>query len=374
MVEHKATSNALNMDKHDVARVTRFLLGREPRSDEAVEAMIADTKSVPVLVTHILESPEIEAPACRKRLAGVALTPELVEEGFSLVLGRKPGSDAVGHYLEKTPDLYRFIRSLAATQEYRNKAKRMRDIRGLAASSGFNTRPRTIYLHIPKTAGKSFERLAVSNYGDACALSTNGKLVWSEWQRAQLVGGHFQYPAYDAMESGRLFLAVVREPVERAISRFNFFRNQRGGHRKRAARGFDHEDLKATIRNSSFREEFVDNYQCRYLSAGKNFRAVKKAFKRDAFIVGHFDDIESWIELVGERLGWSNRRLPQVNVAREPGYDLAYQQDEELLAMLRERNREDFKLYDFIKRAGVYESRGADFDYSPFRLDVAGNS
>lgn len=357
------------MDSNDVSEVIRFLLAREPKSKSAVITRIESTKSVPILVSTVLESNEFKSPICRKRLRGVSLTPELIEQGFRLMLGRKPSGTAIEHYIANTTNLFEFIQALSRTENYQKRERKMRDIRGLAGSEAFNSTPRTIYLHIPKTAGQSFEGLALSNYGPDCCLSTGGKLVWNEWQRAKLVGGHFRYSAFDSMTSSRVFLAVVRDPVDRAISRFNYYKNQPGGHSRRIARGFDHSDLKATIEQSPFREEFVDNDQCRYLSSGDDFKAVEKAFGQDAFIVGHFENIQAWIELLSERLGWAERILPKINIAAEPDYSLEYRQDEELISLLRERNKEDFKLVDTIKRAGVYESLGAGFDYTPFRLE-----
>ena len=357
------------MDSNDVSAVTKLLLAREPQSESAVITQIENMRSIPILVVTILESEEFESPKCRKRLRNITLTPELINQVFLLILGRKPSGNAVQNYISNTKNLFQFIQSLTNTQEYRKRTHRMLDIEGLAASEAFNSNPKTIYLHIPKTAGKSFSRLALSNYGPHCCLSTSGKLEWSQWQRAKMVGGHFQYSAFNPMTSKRLFLAVVRNPVDRAISRFNFYKNRRGAQKKKIEQGFDHFDMKATIRNSRFRKEFVDNYQCRYLSSGKNFKAVERAFRHDAFIVGHFENIESWIELVGQRLGWTQSKLPEVNVAAEQDYSVEYRQDEELISMLTKRNTEDSRLFEFIKRAGVYESMGGGFDYMPFRLE-----
>jgi len=357
------------MDSSDASAIMRFLLAREPRSESAMIASFENTKSVPILVNTILDSDEFKSPVCRKKLRGITLTPELIEQGFRLIHGGKPSINAIQYYISKTKNLFEFIQSITNAQDYQKRAGKSRDIRGLAASEEFNLTPKTIYLHIPKTAGKSFEGLALSNYGPYCSLSTNGRFEWSEWQEAKIVGGHFQYSAFNPMTSTRLFLAVVRDPVDRAISRFNYYKHQKGGHKKRIERGFDHSDMKATIRNSSFGEEFVGNYQCRYLSSGNNFKAVQKAFRQDAFIIGHFENIESWIELVGQRLGWTESTLPEVNVAAERDYSLQYRQDEELISMLTKRNKEDSKLFEFIKRAGVYESMGGGFDYTPFRLE-----
>ena len=225
-----------------------------------------------------------------------------------------------------------------------------------------------IYLHIPKTAGKAFEQLAEKNYVNDCSLSTSGKFSWDAWKECTLVGGHFFYSRYDGMSGRRLFLSVIRDPVDRAISRFNFYKNDSAGVKFRKVRGFDHDDLLKTIRRSTYREEFINNYQCRYLSGKRKFSAVQKAFKGDAFIVGHYEEMDKWLALVGERLGWSDLSLPKVNVATDPFYMNQYKEDKVLIDLLRKRNREDYRLFDFVKQHGVYESFGSDFDYAPFRV------
>jgi hypothetical protein len=71
---------------------------------------------------------------------------------------------------------------------------------------------------------------------------------------------------------------------------------------------------------------------------------------------------------MGDRLGWSDFSLPKVNVAADPLYMNQYKEDNVLMEFLRNRNREDYRLLDFVKQHGVYESYGSDFDYAPFRV------
>ena len=56
---------------------------------------------------------------------------------------------------------------------------------------------------------------------------------------------------------------------------------------------------------------------------------------------------------MGERLGWSDLSLPKVNVAADPLYMNQYKEDKVLMDFLRKRNREDYRLFDFVKQHGV---------------------
>ncbi|MBT4522842.1 MAG: sulfotransferase family 2 domain-containing protein [Halieaceae bacterium] len=345
--------------------VFNLLLGRSPVSEKVIQRNLNNNRSTSTVVQRVLQSREFKSDKCRVRLQSIPVTEQLVIDAYRIMLGYELKSRArIESIITGTQSQWELVNALADSAQYKEKGI----IESFVGTKAFNQIPKTIYLHIPKTAGKAFEQLADRNYGERSALSTTGKYPWDVWQSASLVGGHFFYSRYNEMTTERLFLSIVRDPVERAISRFNYYRHQEAGQERRKSRNFDHDDLKKTIKNSGFRDEFVDNYQCRYLSGATNLRAVKKAFSRDTFIVGHYDEIGRWLETVGQRLGWSELELPKVNVASNPDYMAEYHSDNELIALLKKRNKEDYKLLTFIRKHGVYESAGPGFPYSSFKL------
>ena len=353
------------IDRDDVIDAYILFLGREVESEEVIQQKITDLKSVSRLVQVMINSDEFNSPAWVRRLESNAVTEKLVIQGYRLILGREPESrEVIDTKVNNMKSQRHLVLAMVNSKEY----QRNNDFKKFVASDSFNSKAKVIYLHVPKTAGKAFEKLAEKNYVNDCSLSTSGKFSWDAWKECTLVGGHFFYSRYDGMSGRRVFLSVIRDPVDRAISRFNFYKNDNGRVKYRKAMGFNHDDLLKTIRRSTFRVEFVNNYQCRYLSGKRKFSAVKNAFKSDAFIVGHYEEIDKWLALVGERLGWSDLSLPKVNVATDPFYMNRYKEDKALIKVLRERNREDYQLFDFVKQHGVYESFGSDFDYAPFRV------
>ena len=137
---------------------------------------------------------------------------------YRIILLREPENDEIiKRKITSQKNIFNCINSLLNSEEY-NKLK----LNKYMASSEFNSEPKIIYLHIPKTAGKAFEKLAEKNYGNEACLSTTGEFDRIKWIKARLIGGHFFYSKYNGMVSQRLFISVVRDPVERALSRFNY--------------------------------------------------------------------------------------------------------------------------------------------------------
>lgn len=354
------------LDAQDVIDGLDFFLARDPESDQEVRERMVRFGSIANMVLELPQSKEFHSDSCQKRLLERPVTEDLVVKGFRLVLRREPESrKVIEDKIEHISSQSVLIADINGSEEAQYLAKRF----AFFASAEFNAEPKAIFLHVPKTAGKSFTELARNVYGDKAVIERARQFYpEASWCAASLVGGHLQYHQYERMTTKRVFVAVVRDPVERAISNFNFIRNEdaRRG-RSRADQGFDYDDLKRTIRDSPFRVEFIKNLQCRYLSGKRTFDGVMQSFERDAFIIGHFSNMEQWLSRVAKRLGWANADLPRVNMAPNPEYLESYRRDEELIDILTSGNREDQLLCDFIREQGVYESQGEDFDYSPFQ-------
>lgn len=265
--------------------------------------------------------------------------------------------------LRLTPD---HVRLRFFLRFHKRKAKEMRP---LVTSPSFNGEAKLIYLHVPKTAGTSFAALCEKNYPGATSIQTNGRYDFERWTAARVVGGHFHYSCFAAADPRHVFLAVVRDPVERALSRFRWYhdrsqtRSLRKGRRLREKRGFDHESMANTLRNSAYRMEFLHDLQCRYLADCSRFRDTLEVMRSRPFIVGTFEELDRWVALVAEEFGWPHRVLPTMNrLTREQ----AAIEDQELLDMLRKYNREDQRLYEFVREKGVFNSLSVDHDRSVF--------
>ncbi|QFU74321.1 hypothetical protein EY643_00910 [Halioglobus maricola] len=352
------------MEREDLFSAYRLFFDRTPVKEAVIEEKLRNFRSVPELIQALAQSKEFNTPHCKRKLQANAVTEQLVVEAFRLILGRTPENpEVIEGKVKNVKSQWHLVTAMIKSKEFLRKL----DLRDFVSSEKFNSTPKTVYLHIPKTAGKAFEKLAEQNYGDGCSLSTTGNFSREHWESAQLIGGHFFQSMYDSMHGQRIFLSVVRDPVDRAISRFNYYRDREAGYERRVERKFDHQSLKNTIRDSGFRREFIDNYQCLYLSGKHRYSSVRHAFSNDVFIVGSFDKIDQWLAFLSEKLSWQDSTLPQINVASDPGYMNEFKNDSELLDILVQNNEEDYKLVDFIRTEEVYCSAPPGFDFSPFK-------
>lgn len=351
------------MKQDEVVEVYKLLFAAPPLQNTTRERKAKRFATKQGLANRLIHREEFLSNTNQKRLDTLPATSELVLSAFALMLDRKPSDEELLFYTKGSHG--KLLRKLARSREYAVKSSSF----SLMRARSFNSVARTIFLHIPKTAGKSFEELAIKNYGRECvSLSTSGRFSAAEWNRSALIGGHFSYSKYDGMKGRRLFLSVVRDPVERALSRFNYYRNAKHQQAFRSERGFDNANPKHTMLRSAFSREFVDNVQCRHLSGAPRFEKVFEVLSCDRFILGSFEDLQSWVSLVATRLGWDDTELPTINMASRPDYMREFFADDDLIQELRERNKDDYALYDFVKAHGVYESSPSEYDYAEFTI------
>lgn len=249
--------------------------------------------------------------------------------------------------LRLTPDV---VRLFLFGQSGREKAREMRP---LVTSRAFNREAKLIFLHVPKTAGISFAALCEENYPGSTAIRRNGRFDISEWEAARVVGGHFHFSCFAAADPKHVFLAVVRDPVERALSRFRWHQHRPQNRRLREERGFDFESLPNTVRDSPYRMEFLHDLQCRYLADCRRFADALKVMESRPFIVGTFEELDRWVAVIAEEFSWPHRGLP---VSNRVTTDKPTSDELDVLAMLSHYNREDQLLYDFVRDKGVFNS------------------
>ena len=236
------------------------------------------------------------------------------------------------------------------------------------------TSPELIFLHIPKAAGTSQHRSFRQYYGpenvfwigEDCPGDVRrypAKLVADRL----LVGGHKPLSFYPS-HFDPLFCAVLRDPVERAISLFSYYtqpglaRAEEGRIRRAAIlermkkNGMDPDSMLNSIRRCrSFRHE-ISNMQCRYISeSSADFAKVRDSLERHDFVLGTIGTYDAFHRELGNLLEWPDEQPGALNRSKA-NYASAYLADEELVALVRELNEEDEKLLHYVtqQHAGLY--------------------
>jgi len=226
--------------------------------------------------------------------------------------------------------------------------------------------PELVFLHIPKTAGTSQQTMFNEHYG-------RDKVFWigrdcdpdvrrypaAAIAGRPIVGGH-KHLAFYPRSLDPLYCALVRDPVERAISLFVYYTrpelaNSERERRIREAhisewvrRGLDPDSMTASIRNCRpFRRE-ITNFQCRYLSRGRaTFASVQKSLQGHDFLVGSVAAHGLFHAQLAELLDWAEAPPLQANRSRDD-YARSFLQDAALVARIAELNTEDEKLVQWV--------------------------
>lgn len=230
------------------------------------------------------------------------------------------------------------------------------------------SQPEIAFLHIPKTAGtsqhRSFNRWYGSEqvfwFGDDCPADV-AKFPWDALGPQRVIGGHKPLKFYPkALDP--LYCAVLREPVERAVSLFAYYTRPdlagKPGEKAARERALDRSrnlgvvpgDLRASLKNSrQFRAE-VANVQCGYLSRGAaTFAGAMRSLGRHDTIVGTLAHYPRFQQRLAEFLGWPSAIVDSANRSRA-NYLEDYLEDSELVALLSELNGEDQKLLEHVNR------------------------
>jgi len=216
-----------------------------------------------------------------------------------------------------------------------------------------------VYLHIPKSAGTSQRILLYENYGESNVYwyginSDCRKFHARKVAAYPVVGGHRRRSFYNGSRASCFFSSVVREPVSRAISLFNFFASHTSA--TKAAwikKGFHPESMLRTIENCPAFVKHIRNMQCRFLSGWRRFDSTVARLGKVPCAVGVLDNLTTYNEKLASLFGWISSEAPRV-LCGETGYEEAIREEPGLIAAVKRLNREDLHLYAWLQDQGVW--------------------
>lgn len=225
-------------------------------------------------------------------------------------------------------------------------------------------------MHIQKTAGKSLLALLHQAY-DHVAVGHEEpererlRSLWHEDNAAarqlQVVHGHMPWGFHSWFDRTYVYLAFVRDPVDRVISYYHFCRAEPTHNRHQLA---NHLTLEEWVLENP--DLCVDNAMTRYFAGritdmaprpvnvhpGDRNAMLAEAIENiqtDFPIVGVVEDMQRSLEMLCVYFGWSDTLvMPRVNVnARRPALDEVPQA---LRDRIRELNQLDAELYSYCRR------------------------
>src|SRR5437660_12810721 len=218
-----------------------------------------------------------------------------------------------------------------------------------------------IFLHLPKAAGSTLNRLIEWEYPLFQMYSIDP--VFFEWswahlqrlskerlKRTRMFKGHMLFGLHAILPQPATYITVVREPVDRVISAFYFMRSYKL-HPLYWKFKFENWSLEDFVKRSP-----RENVQCKILAGAEYEKPctaeicerAKENLVRYFSVVGLSERFEESLALMKLRFGWKLRRYSSFNVTR------TRPKKEDLprsaLDLIAEKNSFDVALYELAAK------------------------
>jgi Galactose-3-O-sulfotransferase len=246
-----------------------------------------------------------------------------------------------------------------------------------------NVKPTLIFLHIPKTAGTTLNRIIDREYGPSTVFSTYGPrsrevmtefIEMSEAQRSSIrvLRGHEFFGTHEFFRPPVTYFTVLRDPVDRIVSHYHYVRRspQHRFHRTVTSQNMSLKDYvccmtakelnngQARLLSGQKLDEHFDFGQC----SDELLEIAKKNLEKHFTLVGLTERFDETLILLKRSLGW--RRFPvyiKKNVTQNR--PLKDSLSTEVLNAIKRYNELDIELYAYTREKfnESINNGGADF-------------
>jgi len=223
-----------------------------------------------------------------------------------------------------------------------------------------------IFLHVPKAAGTTLNRIIDRHYRrdeiySILGVATPQSGTLEELRRLparqrasiRLVRGHFAFGIHDMLAGPSTYFTLLRNPRDRVLSHYFHALRQPDNHLHRYVNGLTLSDVFA---RRGHVDKAFDNFQTRLLSGvwdtpafgacnQETLERAKENLRHHFSVVGVVHRFDETLLLLQQRFGWRFVYYTRHNVRRRRGR--LPPADAETLALIRDHNRLDQQLYDF---------------------------
>jgi len=218
--------------------------------------------------------------------------------------------------------------------------------------------PRLCFVHIPKTGGTSIRFYLRDLVGKRRILWANGPANREKWnaidakgiRKLKVIGGHVEGPDFRRkLPENVRFAAVVRSPVERSISHFNFIVNPRNPKRNHALKAeLKHFGLDRGVFESVEFIRTISNTQCRFICGKPSAKEAIAVLENQKWIADTIHNVEFVAREITTALAINSTvEFPHANSRLKPPARIK----DRTLHRIEELNQEDTILYEYV--AGI---------------------
>jgi hypothetical protein len=216
-----------------------------------------------------------------------------------------------------------------------------------------------IFVHIPKTAGTTLNRIIEWQYNPLSIFTVDPyriratvqhfkRLSEQRRRKFRMVRGHLRYGIHEFVPGPVSYVTMLREPAARLLSSYHFIlrRPLHPLHRRLKRDRLGVEDLIRLTPNKQ-------NLQCQFIAGineggicdERTLEIAKENLTRSFRVVGLCERFQESLLLMMTSFGWKvsfyeNRKVAKVRPSADP----------RVVDMIHEHNRHDVALYDFAKK------------------------
>lgn len=274
---------------------------------------------------------------------------------YRVILGREPKGEKEIEKDLAVGDLGELASALLNSSEFRLRYERK-----------IKPDAMLVFIHIPKTAGTSvriFLDQAFSGkllwHGKAGGLAAKSANIFWHYQKFgetylncfDAIGGHFDYseikPLLDVKGGKKIVTAILRDPLERVLSHYEFIRNQPGHPQYR-------EVVDCTLYEALKKKRIFYHLshcaQLRNLTGCSKFRRSLKVLNGNSYMVGNLDYIDKWKIAIQERFRLKEMDFVSANNSIKNYKEKITSQDDFGLAerLIRNINSDEYRLIDYV--------------------------
>ncbi len=218
-----------------------------------------------------------------------------------------------------------------------------------------------IFLHIPKTGGRSLQNILLRRYSkDEAIVNAHGRMEeiagWPEARKRQIryLQGHFIYGAHAVLPQRCRYITMLREPVDRVVSHYYYIKRSVNHPLNRVV---NEKDMSLDEYITSGVCEEVSNDQARLVGGVSRdamvdqeemLRLAKQHIDEDFVVAGLMERFDETLLLLRKRLGLRNLFYGVRN--QTLGRPMKEQLPAQTVQLIQERNRADIELYQYASK------------------------